>query len=90
MILQGRGHWCVSPLQEPPSNRPFTELLLPGWCLDRPENLLGGAWGLLGADWVNLAQDVTWNPAEEPRRHASLVRSIRHHVLKHKNQSFIR
>lgn len=30
-----------------------------------PNKLLDGAWGLLGANWLNLEQDVTWNQAEE-------------------------
>lgn len=30
-----------------------------------PKKHLGGAWGLFGADWLNLGQDVMRNPAEK-------------------------
>lgn len=59
---------AVGTHQEPPPKGHLqglgvTQLL--GKCLGRPPKTPGR--GLLGADWLNLQHNVTWNPAEEER-----------------------
>lgn len=61
VILESRDHWCMSLLQEFPPNGQWQELLqgltnslLRGRYLDQSQKSVGGAWGLLGSDWLNL------------------------------------
>lgn len=54
-ILQGRGHWCMSPLQEMLNRVPAPGQVL-RWALKK---LLHRAWDLLSTDWLSLEQDVT-------------------------------
>lgn len=56
VTLRGLGHWCRSPLQEPLQN-----LYRTSYGANWPS---GGAGGLLGADCLNLEQDIAWKLAE--------------------------